>query len=101
MSHRIHVWPWTRRLGRRVLPSWLAISLGHHVVAWRDLDDGELAHELEHVRQWRRHGWAFPIAYLAASLRARRARKHWYRDNPFEVAAREAARRDRSTTART
>lgn len=100
MSHRIHVWPWTRALGRRVLPNWLAISLGRHVVTWRDLDEVELAHELEHVRQWQRHGWAFPLAYLAAALRARRSGKHWYLDNSYEVAAREAARRDRSTTAR-
>lgn len=100
MSHRIHVWPWTRRLGRRVLPNWLAISLGRHILAWRDLDETELAHELEHVRQWQRHGWRFPLAYLAASLRARRAGRHWYTDNAFEIEARQAARLDRSTTAR-
>ena len=93
MRHRLHVWPWTRKLGRHVLPNWLAISLGHHVIAWRALDEPELAHELEHVRQWKRHGWLFPVTYLAASVQAKRAGKHWYRDNPFEVAAREAARR--------
>jgi len=91
MTHRLHVWPWTRSLGRRVLPSWLAIALGRHVIAWRDLDARELAHELAHVRQWRDHGWTFPIRYLAASVAAWRAGQHWYRDNRFEVAAREAA----------
>lgn len=92
MTHRLHVWPWTRALGRRLLlPNWLAISIGRHVIAWRQLDQVELAHELEHVRQWRRHGWLFPIAYFAASLRARRSGRHWYRDNPYEVAARRAA----------
>jgi hypothetical protein len=85
------VWPWTRAVGRRVLPSWLAIALGRHVIAWRDLDAVELAHELEHVRQWREHGWTLPIRYLAASMVAWRAGRSWYRDNRFEVAAREAA----------
>lgn len=92
MSHRVHVWPWTRVLGRRVIPNWLAISLGRHVIAWRDLEGGELEHELEHVRQWQRHGWAFPIAYAVASLSARRRGGHWYRDNRFEVEARAAAK---------
>ena len=92
MSHRLHVWPWTRALGRRLLlPNWLAISIGRHIVAWRDLNEVELAHELEHVRQWGKHGWRFPIAYVAASLRARRSGRHWYRDNRYEVAARRAA----------
>ena len=95
MSHRLHVWPWTRRLGGRFLPSWLAISLGRHVIAWRPLDDVELVHELEHVRQWRRHGLTFPARYLAASLHARRAGRHGYRDNRFAIAAREAAGRPR------
>jgi hypothetical protein len=93
MRHRVHVWPWTRPLAGRLLPSWLAISLGRHVIAWRDLDEAELAHELEHVRQWQAHGLAFPVAYLFASLRARTAGGHWYTDNRYEVAAREAAAR--------
>ena len=44
-------------------------------------------------RQWRDLGWQFPIAYLAASLRARRAGRRWYHDNRFEVEARESTRR--------
>lgn len=96
MSPRVHVWPWSRTLGRRLLPNWLAISLGRHVIAWRDLDEDELAHELEHVRQWQEHGWTFPLSYLAASVRARRRRGHWYHDNPYEVAARKAAKRRRA-----
>jgi len=47
-------------------------------------------HELEHVRQGRRWGITFPVAYVVAgcwqALRGRR----WYQDNPFEVAARAA-----------
>jgi len=95
VRHRLHVWPWTRILGRRVLPNWLAISLGRHVIAWRSLDETELAHELEHVRQWQERGWSFPLVYLAASLRAWRGGRHWYRDNAFEVAARQATARRR------
>ena len=89
--HRIVTWPWLRRLGGLVLPDWLAISLGHTVFAWRALTDDEL----EHVRQWSRMGWRYPIAYLAASLQARRAGGRWYRDNRFEVEARAAASRTR------
>ena len=91
--HRLHVWPWLRPVGRLALPNWLAITLGRHVFAWRTMTESELAHELEHVRQWQAHGWRFPVAYLGASIAARRARRHWYRDNRFEVEARAAARR--------
>lgn len=90
-SHRIHVWPWLRGPGRRLLPDWLAITLGRHVFAWRALNERETAHELAHVRQWQALGWRYPIAYLAASLVARRRGGHWYRDNRFEVEAREVA----------
>lgn len=78
-------------LGRLVLPNWLAFTAGHTIVAWRELDDAELEHELEHVRQWVRMGLRLPIAYLAESLRARRRGGHWYRDNRFEADARAAA----------
>ena len=56
------------------------------------MNERELAHELAHVRQWQTHGWRFPLAYLAASLRARRSGGHWYRDNRFEAEARTAAK---------
>ena len=92
-DHRVHVWPWLRPLGRALLPNWLAITLGRHIFSWRAMTADELAHELEHVRQWRRHGAAFAVTYLAESLRARRAGKRWYHDNRFEAEAREAARR--------
>lgn len=85
---RIHVWPWLRRVGGVALHDWLAITLGRHIFAWRDMTERELRHELVHVEQWSRHGWRFPVAYLAASLRARRRGEHWYRDNPFEREAR-------------
>ncbi|HEX2884508.1 MAG TPA: hypothetical protein VHQ42_08035 [Candidatus Limnocylindria bacterium] len=92
---RVHVLPWLRPIGRLFLRDWLAITIGRHILAWRPLTDEELAHELEHVRQWERHGIAFPLAYFADSLRARRAGKRWYVDNRFEADARAAASRSR------
>ena len=92
-GHRVVVVPWLRPLGRLLLRDWLAITLGRTVLAWRSLDERELEHELEHVRQWRRHGLVFPIAYLAESARARLAGGRWYHDNRFEEAARKAASR--------
>lgn len=88
--YRVVTWPWLRRVGRLVLRDWLAITLGRTVFAWRSLTDDELEHELAHVRQWSRMGWRFPLAYLAASLRARRSGGRWYHDNPFEAEARAA-----------
>jgi hypothetical protein len=90
--HRIVVMPWLRRLGALVLRDWLAITIGRTVFAWRSLAPDELEHELEHVRQWERMGVRYPIAYLAASIRAKRAGGRWYRDNHFEAEARAAAR---------
>ena len=91
--HRVHVLPWLRRIGGLVLPNWLAITLGRDIFAWRAMTAEELAHELAHVRQWERHGWRFPIAYLAASAKAKRAGRRWYHDNPFEAEARDAVHR--------
>lgn len=88
LTHRVHVWPWLRRIGGVALPDWLAITLGRHIFAWRVMSDAELGHELIHVEQWRLHGWRFPLLYATESLRARRRGKHWYRDNRFEREAR-------------
>jgi hypothetical protein len=91
--HRVAVLPWLRRPGQRLLvPNWLAITIGRWILAWRPLDDTELAHELEHVRQWQRYGLLFIPRYLRASWRAARAGGDRYRDNLFERAARAAAR---------
>lgn len=48
-----------------------------------------LEHELEHVRQWKADP-LFPLRYTLATLR------HGYYDNPYEVQARAAARRQDS-----
>ena len=89
--YRLHVLPWLRRPGRVLLPEWLAITLGSDILAWRRLDSAELAHELEHVRQWRRYGAVFAVLYLLASWGSWRAGAGWYAGNRFEVDARAAA----------
>jgi hypothetical protein len=94
MRHRVHVMPRLRRVGGRLLPNWLAITLGRDIFAWRELSPAELAHELEHVRQWGRYNVAFPLLYVGASVMALIAGRGWYRGNRFEVAARAAAERE-------
>lgn len=79
---------WPRRLGWR----YRAITFGHVVLAVDELDDATLRHELEHVRQYEIWGPAFVPAYLAASAAVAAAGGRPYRDNPFEVRARRAAR---------
>jgi len=46
-------------------------------------------HETEHVRQWREYGWRFPFAYVWAWAAAGFS----YRNNRFEIEAREAEER--------
>ena len=87
--------PWLRRVGGRLLPNWLAITIGRDIFAWRELSERELRHEVAHVEQWRRHGVTLPPRYLAASVRAWRAGRGWYRGNRFEVEARAAEERAR------
>lgn len=90
--HRVHVVAWLRRPADRLLiRHWLAITVGSTIVAWRPLSAAELAHELEHVRQWQRHGLRFVPRYLRASWRAWRSGADPYRDNVFEARARSAA----------
>jgi hypothetical protein len=91
VRHRVHVMPGLQRVGGRLLPDWLAITLGRDIFAWRELSPMEMAHELEHVRQWSRYKMAFPLVYLGASFVALVTGKGWYRGNRFEAAARAAA----------
>jgi hypothetical protein len=96
-THSVIVMPWLKvPMQRFVLPNWTAITLGSRIFAWRALDAIELAHELKHVEQWRRHGPAFIVMYLLASRAAAKAGGNRYADNKFEkeaMAAGEAARR--------
>ena len=91
MRYRVHVHPAFRRVGHVAFPNWLAITLGRHIWSWRQLAPAELAHELAHVEQWRRHGWRYPFRYWLSSIRAVRSGGDWYRDNEFELEARAAA----------
>lgn len=66
-----------------------AMTLGHVILGYDAWWLDELrAHEQVHVRQVERWGIAFIPAYLAASLLARLAGKHYYHDNWFERDAR-------------
>ncbi len=89
----IYVRPRLRAAGSRLLVrGWLAITIGTTIVSWRRLAPGELAHDLTHVRQWRRYGRVgYVIRYAASSMRAWSCGMDWYRDNTFERAARRAA----------
>lgn len=68
-----------------------AMTLGH-VVLGRDAEALERTrpHERVHVRQYERWGPFFVPAYAGASLIAAARGRHYYRDNPFERAARGA-----------
>ncbi len=91
-DYRLIILPWLRQIGHRIiLPNWLAITVGRWILAWRPLDAAELAHELAHVRQWRRFGLLFIPRYLRASRRASNGGGDRYRDNAFEREAEAAA----------
>jgi len=78
---------------RRWLP-FNAIACGHLVFGLTPAELDRLRrHEHAHVRQYERWGPLFFLAYPIASLLAWRRGGHYYRDNVFEVEAREAAAR--------
>ena len=89
-------WLW---VGGPVAPGADATTIWSLVLVRRAAADDPLliAHELEHVTQWRRHGVVgFLARYLGAYLRWRvRGYPHWsaYRRIPFEIEAEWAARR--------
>jgi len=87
---------------RRLLPPHgaAAVTLGHTVLG---CDARSLAryrrHEHEHVAQYERWGPFFVPAYFAASVAVLARGGRFYRDNPFEVAARAAERREEAALA--
>ncbi|HEX6589604.1 MAG TPA: DUF4157 domain-containing protein [Longimicrobiales bacterium] len=88
---RIRVGRWVPALGgllSGMRRSAAAVTLGRTIVVHPDalMDVRLLRHELEHVRQWRRNPLTFPLRYVVCHV------KYGYRDNPYEVAAREAER---------
>ena len=95
-NYRCVVIPWLKPLGQRfIFPTWLAITIGPLIFSWRALDEVELAHEVQHVRQWRKHGPMYIVRYLAASRAAVKAGGDSYLDNEFEVEARTVAEKAR------
>ncbi|MCU1455226.1 MAG: hypothetical protein JWN46_3372 [Acidimicrobiales bacterium] len=89
-------WLW---IGGPVAPGADATTIWTLVLVRRSAADDPLliAHELEHVAQWRRHGVpGFVVRYLRAYLRWRlRGYPHWsaYRRIPLEIEAEWTARR--------
>jgi hypothetical protein len=75
--------------------SFLALTIGHIVIA-RDDDccARTRTHEHTHVRQGERWGPLFPFAYTGAGLYCMLRGGRFYWDNPFEIAARQAAQAD-------
>jgi hypothetical protein len=76
--------PWLGGLFAGMKGPAAAVTLGRTIVInpRARLTPALLAHELTHVRQWEAD-MLFPIRYSLASLR------HGYRQNPYEVEARE------------
>ncbi len=70
----------------RMRGSAAAVTLGRTIIVnpGVPLTSSLLAHELEHVRQWR-EDVLFPLRYTVATLR------HGYWSNPYEVEARQAS----------
>jgi hypothetical protein len=66
----------------------IAVTLGSTIIVHptAQLTRRLLQHELAHVRQWRQRPFTFPLRYVLQHVR------HGYRNNPFEVEAREAER---------
>lgn len=75
---------WPRRLGWR----YRAITFGHVVLSVDELDDVTFRHELVHVSQYERWGPLYFPAYGIAAIIASFKGGHFYRDNVFEVRAR-------------
>jgi hypothetical protein len=69
------------------MPDWLAITIGHDIFAWRELDEFELTHELVHVRQWSANGIRYVPRYFQAGRAAVAAGRDRYRGNAFEIEA--------------
>lgn len=70
---------------RRLWLGWSGHALPGAIVV-RAKSSDVLRHEREHVEQWYRWGVLFPVVYGFYLIR------YGYRENPFEVAARKAAR---------
>jgi hypothetical protein len=73
---------------------WAAFTLGWTIFYWREEFASHPSirrHEREHIRQFLRFGLLMLVLYPLAGLNAAVSGGHFYRDNPFEEAAREGA----------
>ena len=80
---RCNSWiPWIGGVLARMNRPAAAVTLGNTIVIHEDAEVTFtlLAHELAHVRQWRKP--LFPVLYAAATIR------HGYWNNPYEIEAR-------------
>jgi hypothetical protein len=85
------------RVGRYLDSGWMAIyaqTLGRYVFCRQAIDRRTLAHESEHIRQWRRFGPVYLALYFGSCALALARGRHPYDDNVFEVAARRRAERE-------
>jgi hypothetical protein len=85
------------RVGRYLSTGWMPIyaqALGRYVFCRERIDDRILAHECEHIRQWRRFGPFYLPLYFGSSALAFARRRHPYDANTFEVAAKRRAELD-------
>jgi hypothetical protein len=66
-----------------------AVTIGRTIIVHPDtcVTSALLRHELAHVEQWQRFPFTFPVRYVSRHLR------HGYRDNPYEIDARNAEHR--------
>jgi hypothetical protein len=95
----LQTWGSAARLMLRLHPvkGVIAMAIGHVVIARDDACLAQTnAHEREHVRQFERWGLLFPLVYCAESIYRWLRGENAYRDNRFERAANEAARRERN-----
>lgn len=85
--------PWIGGVLARAGAPAAAVTLRNTIILRPDvqLSPQLLTHELVHVRQWRADP-LFPVRYSLATLR------HGYRDNPYEVEARQIASRHSSSS---
>lgn len=79
------------RAARYLDRQWMRVhaqTLGRYVFARERLSEATVAHELEHVRQWRRFGPVYLPLYFVSSTAALLRGRRPYWDNRFEEDAR-------------
>ncbi|MGD0017969.1 MAG: hypothetical protein ABSD62_01830 [Candidatus Limnocylindrales bacterium] len=85
------------RVGRYLDTGFMPIhaqTVGRYVFCRGPMDERVLAHECEHIRQWRRFGPLYLPLYFGLSLVGVLRGRRPYFDNRFEVAARRRAELD-------